>query len=187
MGRYDEALALYERRLERYPGDESLLYGRAFLFEQMDRVGDSIKELEALLAKNPDAPVALNALGYTLADRTTEYERARDYIARAYEQSPDSPAIIDSLGWVLFKRGKYEEALVELERRDEARRIIAEKNPDLADAERVAEKVGVGAIVLFGVLGTAVISLTFLPALSVMVLGLRPTRPASRSANATSR
>jgi multidrug efflux pump subunit AcrB len=30
---------------------------------------------------------------------------------------------------------------------------------------------GVGAIVLFGVLGTAVVSLTFLPALSVMVLG----------------
>jgi multidrug efflux pump subunit AcrB len=30
---------------------------------------------------------------------------------------------------------------------------------------------GVGAIVLFGVLGTAIVSLTFLPALSVMVLG----------------
>jgi len=38
---------------------------------------------------------------------------------------------------------------------------------------------GVGAIVLFGVLGTAVISLTFLPALSVVVLGLRPARPTS--------
>ena len=32
---------------------------------------------------------------------------------------------------------------------------------------------GVGAIVLFGVLGTAVVTLTFLPALSVMVLGWR--------------
>jgi len=35
---------------------------------------------------------------------------------------------------------------------------------------------GVGAIVLFGVLGTAVVSLTFLPALSVMVMGLRQRR-----------
>jgi tetratricopeptide (TPR) repeat protein len=116
MGRYDEALALYERRLERYPGDESLLYGRAFLFEQMDRVGDSIKELEALLAKNPDDPVALNALGYTLADRTTEYERARDYISRAYEQSPNSPAIIDSMGWVEYKLGNNEKAIEYLRR-----------------------------------------------------------------------
>ena len=32
---------------------------------------------------------------------------------------------------------------------------------------------GVGAIVLFGVLGTAVVALTFLPALTVMVLGWR--------------
>ena len=32
---------------------------------------------------------------------------------------------------------------------------------------------GVGAIVLFGVLGTALVSLTFLPALSVMVLSWR--------------
>jgi len=39
---------------------------------------------------------------------------------------------------------------------------------------------GVGAIVLFGVLGTAIISLTFLPALSVMVLGWRESgRPGS--------
>jgi tetratricopeptide (TPR) repeat protein len=29
---------------------------------------------------------------------------------------PDSPAIIDSMGWVLFKLGRYEEALVELGR-----------------------------------------------------------------------
>mgnify|MGYP001812804419 FL=1 len=116
MGRYDDALALYERRLERYPGDESLLYGRAFLFEQMDRVDDSIKELEALLARNPDDPVALNALGYTLADRTTDYEQARDYISRAYEKSPNSPAIIDSMGWVEYKLGNHDKAIEYLQR-----------------------------------------------------------------------
>jgi multidrug efflux pump subunit AcrB len=37
---------------------------------------------------------------------------------------------------------------------------------------------GVGAIVLFGVLGTALVSLTFLPALSVMILSWR--EPAAR-------
>ena len=34
---------------------------------------------------------------------------------------------------------------------------------------------GVGAIVLFGVLGTAIVSLTFLPALSVMALSWQRT------------
>ena len=43
---------------------------------------------------------------------------------------------------------------------------------------------GVGAIVLFGVLGTALVSLTFLPALSVMVLGWRrPTGIAAAGAD----
>jgi multidrug efflux pump subunit AcrB len=43
---------------------------------------------------------------------------------------------------------------------------------------------GVGAIVLFGVLGTALVSLTFLPALSVMVLGWRrPTGFAAAGAD----
>jgi tetratricopeptide (TPR) repeat protein len=116
MGRYDEALALFDRRLERYPGDESLLYGRAFLFERMDRVDDSIKELEALLARNPDDPVALNALGYTLADRTTRYEQAREYITRAYEQAPNSPAIVDSMGWIEYKQGNYDAAIEYLKR-----------------------------------------------------------------------
>ena len=40
---------------------------------------------------------------------------------------------------------------------------------------------GVGAIVMFGLLGTAVISLTFLPALTVTVLGWR--RPASTTSD----
>jgi multidrug efflux pump subunit AcrB len=44
---------------------------------------------------------------------------------------------------------------------------------------------GVGAIVLFGVLGTALVSLTFLPALSVMVLSWRePPAPGDEHAQA---
>ena len=39
---------------------------------------------------------------------------------------------------------------------------------------------GVGAIVMFGVLGTAIVALTFLPALSILVLGW--SRPALTAA-----
>jgi len=43
---------------------------------------------------------------------------------------------------------------------------------------------GVGIIVLFGLLGTAVVTLTFLPALTVMVLGWRTASPATARAAA---
>jgi tetratricopeptide (TPR) repeat protein len=58
--------------------------------------------------------VSLNALGYTLADRTDEYREAEKLIRKALKYDPDSPAIIDSLGWVLHKRGKNDAALEQL-------------------------------------------------------------------------
>ncbi len=59
--------------------------------------------------------MTLNALGYTLADRTDEYREAEKLIRKALKYDPESPAIIDSLGWVLHKRDKNEEALLHLE------------------------------------------------------------------------
>jgi tetratricopeptide (TPR) repeat protein len=53
---------------------------------------------------------ALNALGYTLADRTDRFDEAYDLIRRAYEQRPDDPAIIDSMGWVTYRLGRLDEA-----------------------------------------------------------------------------
>ena len=60
--------------------------------------------------------MSLNALGYTLADRTDDYKEAEKLIRKALEYDPESPAIIDSLGWVLYKQGDYEAALGELQR-----------------------------------------------------------------------
>ena len=59
---------------------------------------------------------ALNALGYTLADRTTRYDEAKALVARALELQPDEPAILDSMGWVLFRTGQYEESVSYLRR-----------------------------------------------------------------------
>ncbi len=116
LDRFDDALELYTHELQRYPGDEGLLYARAFLYERMDRVDDSLRELEALLKESPDDPVALNALGYTLADRTDRYEEAYGYIKRAYDLSPDNPAIVDSMGWVEYRLGNTDAALEYLRR-----------------------------------------------------------------------
>jgi len=60
--------------------------------------------------------MTLNAYGYTLADRTERFREAEKLIRRALKLEPDSAAIIDSLGWVLFKLGRLDEALAELER-----------------------------------------------------------------------
>jgi len=64
-----------------------------------------------LLSAQPENANALNALGYTLADRTERLEEARDYIKRAAQLVPDDPAILDSLGWVSYRLGNMQDAL----------------------------------------------------------------------------
>ena len=116
LERYDEALDNYEKYVQFRPDDESAVLGRAELLLRMDRLDDPIKQYRIAAKRWPESAMSLNALGYTLADRTDRYREAEKLIRKALQYDPDSPAIIDSLGWVLFKQGEYEPALVELQR-----------------------------------------------------------------------
>ena len=107
---YQEAFALYDEALKNNPQDQDLLYAQALVAESLDRVEDAERYMRQILEQDPDNVKTLNALGYTLADRTRRYDEARQYIERAYAQKPDDPAIIDSMGWVQYRLGNLEEA-----------------------------------------------------------------------------
>jgi tetratricopeptide (TPR) repeat protein len=115
-GRPEEALEAFNRGLGLAPDDRRLVYSRALQFERMDRVDEAVAEFRRMLASDPDDPTALNALGYTLADRTEHFEEAHELIRRALEQVPDEPAYIDSMGWVKYRLGRLDEALEYLRR-----------------------------------------------------------------------
>jgi len=82
----------------------------------MGRLDDALDAYAGAVKRWPDNALALNAYGYTLADRTDQFRKAEKLIRKALQNEPDNAAIIDSLGWVLFKQGEYDDALVELER-----------------------------------------------------------------------
>ncbi len=114
--RKDEALTLFDRVIEYRPNNESPLLGKAELLLRMGRLEDAIELYREGVDRWPDSPYTLNALGYTLADRTDRYDEAERLIEKALELEPDSGAIIDSWGWLLYRQGKLDQALVELER-----------------------------------------------------------------------
>jgi hypothetical protein len=58
----------------------------------------------------------LNALGYTLVDRTRQYREGYDLVHAAFELTPDSGAVLDSLGWAQYRMGRPDEALQTLQR-----------------------------------------------------------------------
>ena len=104
------------RGLAAYPDDNALLYARGLAWERRDRIDRAEADLRRILVTDPENVAALNALGYTLADRTTRYQEALELIGRARAAEPDEAAIIDSYGWVLYRLGRNAEALVELRR-----------------------------------------------------------------------
>ncbi len=106
----------YARGLAAFPDDPEILYARALSWERRDDVPRAEADLRKILVAEPDNVAALNALGYTLADRTTRYQEALQLIERARTAEPDNAAIIDSYGWVLYRLGRKEEALIELRR-----------------------------------------------------------------------
>lgn len=109
-------LDVYARGLAAWPDEGALLYARALAWERRDDIERAEADLRRLLVAEPENVHALNALGYTLADRTGRYEEALELIDRARLAEPDNAHIIDSYGWVLYRLGRHEDALVELRR-----------------------------------------------------------------------
>ncbi len=118
--RYEEAMVLFDSEINE-GSHPDLLYSRAMLAEKMGRLEVLEADLKQILKDDPDNATALNALGYTLADRTERYEEAYDYIKRAYELSPDDFYILDSMGWVLYRLGRLDEAVSYLQQALELR------------------------------------------------------------------
>ena len=105
-----QAIDVYTDALSLAPDNPDLLYARAMLAVGMDRVDLLEQDLRRILTGDPDHVDALNALGYTLADRTERFDEARSLITRALQLRPDEPAILDSMGWVLYRMGNAKAA-----------------------------------------------------------------------------
>ncbi|MDH3326064.1 MAG: tetratricopeptide repeat protein [Gammaproteobacteria bacterium] len=112
---YDEAFAFYSDILDSTPKDTEILYFRALVAERLNRIDVVIRDLSYVIEQNPQDAAALNALGYTLADKTGKLEEALKLIQRARDLEPDDAAIIDSLGWINFRLGNIEIAIKYME------------------------------------------------------------------------
>ncbi len=158
----------FSRGLAAFPDDLEILYARALSWERGDDIARAEADLRRILVIDPESVAALNALGYTLADRTDRYQEALELINRARAAEPDNAAITDSYGWVLYRLGRNDKALGALRqafalqkdaeiaahiaevlwamgRRDEARKYMEEAariEPDNRALQRLRETIG---------------------------------------------
>ena len=99
------------RGIAQFPEAIDLYYDRSLMADMMKKLADSEADLRHVLSLQPDNAMALNALGYMLANRTDRLEEAEVLLLKAAAREPDSPVIIDSLGWLRFRQGKLQEAV----------------------------------------------------------------------------
>jgi len=105
----DAASAIdHAEKLNSSPQDMALIHFlRGALQERQKHVAAAEREFHQSLAIAPDNALALNYLGYMLADRGLELNQALELIEHAVRLDPENGAYLDSLGWVHYKLGQY--------------------------------------------------------------------------------
>ena len=93
-----------------FRSNDEILYEYALAAEKIGKTAEMESVLLDLIEQNPKFHQALNALGYSWADRNIRLEEAKKLILQAVELAPDDPFIADSLGWVEFRLGRLSEA-----------------------------------------------------------------------------
>lgn len=127
---YDHAISL---AAENAPVRWVLYYSRGIAYERSGNQDGSEADFRAALAINPEQPQVLNYLGYSMVEQGRNLDEALEMIERAVAASPDSGYIVDSLGWVLYRLGRYNEAVGHMERAVELLAVDPVVNDHLGD------------------------------------------------------
>jgi tetratricopeptide (TPR) repeat protein len=107
---YQGAYTVLSAALAGEPDSADLLYDVAMVAEKLGRIDEVESRLKRVIELRPGNAQALNALGYTLVDRTQRAAEGMKLIEKAHALAPEDPFILDSMGWAYFRLGNLEES-----------------------------------------------------------------------------
>ncbi|GAC1432247.1 MAG: tetratricopeptide repeat protein [Terriglobales bacterium] len=106
----EEALDKAEKLSTKTEDKEYVYFLRGSTLERQKKYEPAEEMFRKVLATSPQNAMALNYLGYMLADRGVNLEEALTLIKKAVALDPANGAYLDSLGWAYFKMGKFDQA-----------------------------------------------------------------------------
>lgn len=134
---YASAARAYDRAIDLTPETGRnlwfLLYARGICHERLGNWAEAEADFRTALELNPEQPQVLNYLGYSMVEKQENLDEALDMIERAVAARPDSGYIVDSLGWVLYRLGRYKDAVGHMETAVELMPVDAVVNDHLGD------------------------------------------------------
>jgi putative PEP-CTERM system TPR-repeat lipoprotein len=108
-GRPADAQHVLQAWLQHEPKDVDVIRALSSLDLQDNRTAEAEENLKAVLALQPNDPVALNNLAWLY--QTRDDPRARPMAQKAYQLAP-GPQSADTLGWILTKQGNAKTGLL---------------------------------------------------------------------------
>jgi tetratricopeptide (TPR) repeat protein len=148
--KYAEALDVLADAQRRFPDDLSLIFQQGAALERAKRFDEAEGAFRRVIARDPLHALALNYLGYMMADRGVRVDEAIGFIKRALAIDPQNGAYLDSLGWAYFRQNRLDlaetnlRAAADLRARDSAIQDhygdLLEKLNRHADAVRAWER-----------------------------------------------
>jgi tetratricopeptide (TPR) repeat protein len=138
MENYQAAAEVYDRAAARLEAptnsDWNIFYQRGIAYERLKEWAKAEPNFRKALELHPNQPQVLNYLGYSWVDMNMNLEEGLELIRTAVDLRPSDGYIVDSLGWAYYRLGRFEDAVVELERAVSLRPNDPILNDHLGDA-----------------------------------------------------
>ncbi len=108
MGKASEAMATAKEGLAKWPDSTDMAFMLGSLLAENDQKDEALKVMEGIIEKDNSNYLALNYVGYSLADANVQLDRAITLLTRANTIAPNQFFILDSLAWAHFRAGNLD-------------------------------------------------------------------------------
>ena len=114
----ERALQTLTQARQRFPDHTDILFLEGLYLNEAAQTKQAVLNMKQILKKDPNHFDALNFLAFTYAEQENPrlLKTAEQMARKALSLKPKSGYILDTLGWVLYRKGKLNQALVYLKK-----------------------------------------------------------------------
>jgi len=114
-GEYNKALDMLGDAVEKFPENAQLRFYYGTLYDRTGKKDRVVTEMKKVLELDPKHVQAMNYLAFTWAESNSNLSEAEKMARGALAIEPKDGYIMDTLGWILYKQGRFNEAVKVLE------------------------------------------------------------------------
>ena len=111
-----QAVKVLQDAQGKFPSDDGIAFELGTVFDKQKKFAEAESAFRQVLSRDPENAIALNYLGYMLAERGERLDESVTYLKKALQVEPENPSYLDSLGWAYFKADKLDLAETNLKR-----------------------------------------------------------------------